>query len=416
MNGIGIIGAGIAGLQLALFLQQHDLPVTLYADRTADAIMAGRLPNTVGRFGHTRLREQALGVDHWGAPDQLAQGFHVRVGGEMPIAFDGRFQVPASTVDMRLYAGTLLQDFETRGGDVVIGAVDAVDVARLANHHDLMVVASGRGPLADMFPRIPEHTPFTSPQRMITAGYFHGLAGPGPLGAGINLVPGQGEIFHSRFQTFGGPVTNLLIEGVPGSEFAALRFMRYEDDPQRFEDYVLYLLRTYVPHAYAGVNRAEFGLTRPLDLVQGAILPTVRRPMIELDAGKFAIAIGDVFTQLDPVAGQGANTASVSAAILGEAILDEVAFDATFCRRVEQRLMAYAEPVSAWAAAILLPPPPHVIEFMVAASVNPAIADAFGEGFNRPVRMWNTLMTPQRTAAFLRRYGWTGMPTLALAA
>jgi glycine/D-amino acid oxidase-like deaminating enzyme len=59
MSGIGIIGAGIAGLQLALFLQQHDVPVTLYADRSADAILASRLPSTVGRFGRTRARERA---------------------------------------------------------------------------------------------------------------------------------------------------------------------------------------------------------------------------------------------------------------------------------------------------------------------------------------------------------------------
>ena len=33
MKNIGIVGAGVAGLQLGLFLRQHGIPATIYTDR-----------------------------------------------------------------------------------------------------------------------------------------------------------------------------------------------------------------------------------------------------------------------------------------------------------------------------------------------------------------------------------------------
>jgi 2-polyprenyl-6-methoxyphenol hydroxylase-like FAD-dependent oxidoreductase len=36
MTSIGIVGSGIAGLHLGLFLRQHGISATIYADRTPD--------------------------------------------------------------------------------------------------------------------------------------------------------------------------------------------------------------------------------------------------------------------------------------------------------------------------------------------------------------------------------------------
>lgn len=60
MTNIGIIGTGIAGLHLGLFLQQRDIEATLYADRTPDQLRNGRLMNNPVRFDHTRAREHML--------------------------------------------------------------------------------------------------------------------------------------------------------------------------------------------------------------------------------------------------------------------------------------------------------------------------------------------------------------------
>src|SRR5262249_22169778 len=65
MTTMGIVGAGVAGLHLALYLQKHGVPVTLYAERSPDEVRAGRLLNTQALLGAARARTVALGVNHW---------------------------------------------------------------------------------------------------------------------------------------------------------------------------------------------------------------------------------------------------------------------------------------------------------------------------------------------------------------
>jgi 2-polyprenyl-6-methoxyphenol hydroxylase-like FAD-dependent oxidoreductase len=405
VNSIGIVGSGIAGLHLALFLQQHSVPVTLYSDRTAEQIRASRLPSTVARFEHTRARERALGVDHWSALGHDVMWTRLYINGEPPLTFRGDVSQPWSFVDMRLYLATLLGDFEERGGEVIVGAVQASDVARLANEHDLVVVASGRASLTELFPRVPEHSPYTQPQRRLCAGYFHGIENPEPLGFYYTISPGQGEIFQAPFYSFEGRVSNLLFEAIPGQGLDVITQLRYQDDPRTFEATVLKLLREHVPIVYERVNPKEFGLTRPLDLLQGAITPTVRRGYLQLESGKFVVAIGDVHVLNDPLLGQGANAASHAAWVLGEAILNGSLYDELFCHGVEQRIWAYARPVTEWTNAALQPPP-HVIEVFVAAAQNKAVADQLVDNFNAPQRNWEVFSSPERAASFLRQFGW----------
>jgi flavin-dependent dehydrogenase len=144
MKNIGIVGSGIAGLQLALFLQKHGIDATLYSDKTPDQIRACRLGNTVARYHTTRERERWLGVEHWDYPDFGVFGGSMYIGGEQPIIWSGSFKHPASSVDMRVYQSALLEDFEARGGKVVLRELNADDVVKLSDQHDLMVIASGR--------------------------------------------------------------------------------------------------------------------------------------------------------------------------------------------------------------------------------------------------------------------------------
>src|SRR5262245_59082568 len=404
MKSIGIVGSGIAGLHLGLFLQKHGVDATVYSDRSPDQIRAGRLNNLVVRFDPTRERERALGVDHWEFPDFGVFGVQMRVGIEPLIAWNGSFKQPASSVDMRIYQSTLLEDFAARGGKLAIGALESSDVARLSGQHDLMVVASGRGSLTDMFPRDPARSPYEQPQRLLMGAFYRGLDFPDPLGVIYTISPGNGEIFQAPFTTFEGRVCSILFEGIPGQAFDVIMRMRYEDDPKKFEATALDLLREHAPPIYERVNPREFGVLRPLDVLQGAITPTVRRGYAPLGDGKFAMALGDMHMLHDPIIAQGANTASKCAWIMGEMLLEERSLDETFCRETERRLWEAGRAATEWTNATLQPPPPHVMELFAAAARSKALADELVDNFGAPERNWEIFGAPEGAAAFLTKH------------
>jgi hypothetical protein len=284
----------------------------------------------------------------------------------------------------------------------VLGALQAGDVERLAEAHDLMVVASGRGSLANMFPRLAALSPYSTPQRLGIGGLYRGIAYPQPLGIDVPIAPGHGEFLIAPLYSFEPHLTVIYIQIVRGGAFEVLRHLRYEDDPRGFHAAVLGLLRDYAPATYARIDPSAFELARPLDLAHAAITPTVRRGYIQLRNGRFAVALGDAHVLLDPITGQGANTASHAAWVLGEAIRDGDGFDEAFCQRVEQQIWAYAGPVAEACNARLRPPAAHVAELLVAAAHHKAIADAYANAFNRPDAFWEILSSPERTAAFLK--------------
>src|SRR5689334_5776200 len=111
MDNIGIVGAGIAGLHLALWLQQRGIVTTLYSERSPAELLAGSIPNFVVRFDQTRQFERALGVDHWDKTDSGVCGVQMVVGVQPPIRWQGTFQQRASAVDMRIFQAQLMEDF-----------------------------------------------------------------------------------------------------------------------------------------------------------------------------------------------------------------------------------------------------------------------------------------------------------------
>lgn len=405
MSNIGIVGSGIAGLQLGLFLQQRGVPVTIYSDRAPHEIQVGRLPNAVARFDHTQSRDRALGVHRWDLPDLGTPGVHFRINGDPPLAFYGAMTHPASFVDMRIYLATLLEEFAARGGPVHIGALQVADLTRLSAAHDMMVVASGRGSLTELFPRRPDRSPYTQPQRRLCVGLFRGIVAAEPRGLTYSISPGHGEIFQAPFFSFPGMVSSVLVEAIPGGGLEPITDMRYDDDPGRFEATLLHLLREHAPTIYERVDHREFGLVRPIDLLQGAITPTVRRGYAPLGNGKHAVAVGDVHIVNDPLLGQGANAGSHAAWTLGEAILAGGPFDEAFCQRVEDRIWEFARHPTEWTNAALQPPPPHAVAVFAAAAQNRAIADELVNNFGAPQRNWAIFGSPDGAAAFLERHG-----------
>lgn len=408
MPRIAIVGAGVAGLHLGLLLQQQGVDVTIYADRGPDEIRGARLPNTVSLVGTTRARERALGVNHWDAPEHDTVGVQLHINSDPPLAFRGKLAPPTLFIDMRIYLARLLEDFAARGGRVVLAALDQTGVKRIAPEHELVVVATGRAGLSDMFPRIPERSPFTQPQRSIFAGLFRGIRMADPAYFQFQVAAGQGEILEQQFLTFQGMVPALLIEGIPGGDIDRVTRMRHEDDPARFITALYEMLQEYAPLTRQRLDRDTFDVLGPLDTINGSITPTVRHGYAVLDGGKCAVALGDAHITHDPVAGQGANAASRAAWVLGELLLDRVrqgsALDEAFCAQAEQRLWEVLQPSTSFTNAMLGPATPHAIDVFVAAAQNPAIADGFVDNFNYPDRLWACLGSAEGAERFLASF------------
>jgi len=402
MTSIGIVGTGISGLQLALTLQQQGVDTTLYAERTPDEIRGSRLMNAVSRFGPTLARERALGVAHWADHPTNYRHINVSVTGT-PVAFAGHMREQVGNVDFRVYLAQLLEDYMARGGSVAHGRRGVDDIVAGTVDHDLTVVAAGRESVAEFFPRVPERSPFTAPQRRLCAFLVHGVGPADPFGAEITLVPEVGEVFVLPFLSRHGAVTAIGVEAIPGGPLEPLVDLRYDEDPAAFEALVLDLLRRHAPRTYERIDHAAFAVTGPTDILQGAIVPTVRKPYCEVAPGRFVVAVGDAYVANDPVGGQGANLGSRSAAVMAEAILRDVAYDEWFCRGLARDLWAAAEPVVRFNNAFLAPPPPHLEAILGAAMAHQPVADAFVNLWADPAGMWRTIATPERAAAFVAR-------------
>lgn len=401
MKRIAIIGGGISAVTLALRLQQLGVEATVYTDSSMDELRPGPLLNTVARFHPTLERERTLGVDHWRGAGHGFRRFDVSVGPPVSAQFTGRTADAVEAVDFRVLLPRWVEDFVRRGGEVVCGLMprDPYEVERLADGHDLVVVAVGRRSMSPLFPVDRARSPYEGPQRLLLAALVEGLALPDPLALSFNVSPGAGELFQMPILTASGLGTNILIEAVPGGPLADI-VTRDRDEPG-FIPGVLDALATHAPAIAARVDPARFRVRSRRDVLQGAITPAVRHAYAQLHDGAPALAIGDAWITNDPITGQGANLASHCAFVAADAIAEGGPYDQRWGARTEAAMWKYAGPVTAWTNGFLQPPPPHVLELLQAATEHPAVADAFASGFAAPVELASALANADSTAAFI---------------
>ena len=412
---IGIVGAGIAGLHLALYLQKHGVDATIITDRAPEDYRNSRLLNTVAHHHVTIAREDYLGVNHWSDPkDHYYYHDHV-FNFPQPLRFRGDFSRPSRAVDYRIYLPALMNDFARRGGRIEYRRIEEGDIAPLVAGFDLLVVSTGKGPLGQLFSYRPEHTPYAQPQRRLCVGLYTGVRQPDPMNVTLSVSPGHGEMIVIPTITFDGVANALLMENVPGGDMEELATLSYDDNPRHFLDVLLGKLEKHHPTTYDRIDTSRFGLAQPQDLLQGGVVPTVRSTVVEFDGGKCAIALGDVHSIVDPMMGQGANVASYAAFVLGEEIVNSDVLDARFCEKVDLKRQDRVLAASRW-TNIMLQPPSEALGMLIGTmSQNPALANEFTENFNYPDRQWDGVSTPARIHAWIDRMSAPLEPVRAIA-
>jgi 2-polyprenyl-6-methoxyphenol hydroxylase-like FAD-dependent oxidoreductase len=393
---IGILGAGVAGLHLGLLLRKHGVDATIITDRSGEAVATMPLMNTVAHHHVTLEREAMLGIQRWSDRDCHYFCHHHYFGFPEPIVFQGDFASPSRAVDYRIYLPALMEDFAKSGGRIEIRQIGIDDIASLGARFDLLVVSTGKGALGQLFPHVPEKSPYDKPQRRLCVGLYMGVRDMPLRGVTLSVSPGHGELIEIPTLTFGGMATALLMENVPGGDLEELSKFDYKKSPKAFIQMLLEKLEKHHPAIYDRIDTASFNLCRPTDLLQGGIVPTVRQGFAPIDDGKFAIAVGDVHSVVDPMMGQGANVASYSACVIGDEIVNNDVFDERFCEKADRSREDRVLAASRWTNMMLAPPTEHLGALIYSMSKNRRLADAFTENFNFPERQWDRIASPTR--------------------
>jgi len=408
MPEVAVVGAGVGGLHLSLLLQQRQVPVTLYAERPPDEMrQSPRLVNTAGHWVPTRERERELGVNYWDDEFPRVATLNVTVGGGLPLQFSADLGKGPIAVDYRVVMPRLLEDFVERGGQVVYGGVARESLEEMSEKHDLVVVSSGRGTMTELFPKIESRSPYSRPQRVLQISACRGVnLGTGTSSINYELVPGVGELLLFPYLTADGLFSIVYISAAADGPVPQLLNADLAGDPARDELNSVFrrVVTEHFPWSAERFDWDAFSTVGPRYDIAGAITPTVRRPYAQLDNGRWVLAVGDVHTVNDPLLGQGANSASATAFIVGGAIVeDPFGFDEAWCERVAERMWARAGGAVSFTNTLLqVPPAPQVVELLAAASQSQELAETVGDFFGDPVMARNVLATPDRTRTAIK--------------
>ena len=401
---VAIVGNGYGALHLALRLQRDGHDAHLFSDRTSRQLLASKLANTACHFGSTRQSDAALGVDFWREPRYAIKMFRVYLGLPQPVRFETVLNKPGYMIDHRVYQSRLLDEFASRGGKTTYRNIEQKDLGELSEAHEAVVVATGKSGLQNLFDRIEEYCPYSTPQRLLCSALYDGFDFQEMTGVNVQVAPGVGEMFEYPAASLNGKYKIVFFFfAIPGGPLQPVVDTKYDADPGKFQLTVLEVIKQFFPDSYARIDRDKFGVERPEDVVQGGITPSLRRAYAKLPNGKFVVALGDVHSVSDPIMGQGANAAIRSADMLADLFAEDgLAVDEWFCTRYDRRTLEYNEAVQGWNNIMLrLPPEQHILKFLLTAANNKTVADDFGSMFDQPLKAWRVFSSAARTEAYL---------------
>ena len=404
---IAVVGAGQAGLQLALGLVSEGFEVRLVTDRSGDDIRNGRVLSTQCIFATALQAERDLGANLWESECPQIHGIRYSVGmpdGTLAVQFAGKLDAYAQSVDQRLKMPGWIDLLEDRGGTIDYHPVDSDYAEELAVQHDLVVIASGKGEfareLATIFRRIDAESPYDRPQRELAVAYVHDMEPLDPPSCfSISIVPKLGEYFVGPALSVSGPCWTMCLEAIPGGPMDVFRDASLDDG-----DAWLRLCTSVLEHFFPweAERCARIRLTDEKGTLKGALTPVVRERVGRLRSGALVLGVGDAVVLNDPLVGQGANNAAKGATLVARelAVRGDGVYDEEFLRHVGD---LYLERVR-WSTRftnMMLNPPRHVGDIFEAGAQSPAFADVLANGTNEPATLFPWLETREGVRQYL---------------
>jgi flavin reductase (DIM6/NTAB) family NADH-FMN oxidoreductase RutF len=404
MKRIAIIGAGQSGLQLGLGLLGSGYEVTVYSERSAEEIQNGRVMSSQCMFDSALETERNLSLNYWEekCPRVEGIGFAVPdfVGGKV-IDWAAPLDNFAQSVDQRIKIPRWMAEFRKRGGDLRIKAADIGDLESCTSSHDLVIVASGKGAIGQLFQRDAERSPFSEPQRVLALTYVKGMRPREPYPAVcFNLVPNVGEYFVFPALTTTGPCEIMVFEGILGGPMDCWTDVK---TPAEHLARSMQILESFMPWEAARCREIE--LTDDNGILIGRVVPTVRHPVGILPSRRKVLAMADAVVLNDPITGQGSNNAARCAEIYLESIVErggEPADQEWMRQTFDRYWTGYARWVVDW-TNLLLKPPAHVIRLLDCAGKIATVASAFVNGFDDPRTLFPWFMDAAEADNFVEQ-------------
>lgn len=404
MRKIMIVGAGQSGLQLALGLQAKGYDVTVASNRTPDDIARGKVMSSQCMFDASLQAERDLGLNFWekDCPPVEGIGFavpHPQVPGEKALAWSHRLDQPAQSVDQRVKIPGWMAEFTKRGGTILYQEAGIPELEAWSQAYDLVIVAAGKGAIAQLFERDAAKSPYDQPQRALALTYVTGMT-PRPEYSAVNfnLIPGVGEYFVFPALTTTGPCEIMVFEGVPGGPMDCWSEVK---TPAEHLARSKQILQQFLPWEAARCER--IALTDDNGVLAGRFAPTVRKPVGRLPSGRLVMGMGDAVLLNDPITGQGSNNAAKFAQAVQREVLaqGDAPFDAAFMQRSFDTFWAYGSHVVNWTNAMLMPPPAHAMAVLGACAAHSQAARRFVNGFNDPRDYAEFFMAPAKAEAYV---------------
>lgn len=393
---VTIVGAGQAGLTLGFGLLRYGYAVTIVSDRSPDQVRRGRVTSSQCMFDMANGIERSLGLNFWDEQCPEIAGMRVSAFAptDPPVLFNqwsARFDRPARSVDQRVKMSAWMAEFERRGGRLVI---DTASVATLEQHcrtSDLVIVAAGKGEIAQLFERDASRSPFTRPQRSLAMLYVSGLERPdGDALVEFNVVPEVGEYLSYPALAESGPCDIMLFEANPDGP---MDIWGGAADGSELLARAQAVLAKYFPSE--GDRARAVSLIDENATLVGRLTPTVRQPVATLPSGALVMGMADVTVVNDPITAQGANNATKCADVYLRAITRHIgAFDEQFMQTAFDEFWTYAGPATDFTNQFLSPTPDHARALHIAAAQFPEIGRRFAECMNDPRDATDWILDP----------------------
>ena len=406
MRRIAIVGAGQAGLQLALGLLAKGYHVTLATNRNGEDIRNGKVMSSQCMFNAALQSERDLGLNFWEDQCPAVEGIGLAVPdpekpNEPLFSWSTRLDRYAQSVDQRLKMPVWMDEVVKRGGEVIIQDVGVAELELLSTTHDLVLLAAGKGEIVNLFEKDAERTQFQQPQRALSLTYVKGMTPMSPFSrVSFNLIPGVGEYFVFPCLTTTGPCEIMVFEGIPGGPMDCWQGITSAE--QHLEK-SLELVNRYVPWEAERCRSVE--MTDDKGFLSGRFTPMVRKPVLTLPSGRKVFGMADALVVNDPITGQGSNNAAKCSKVYLDAIVARGAqdFGPDWMHDTFEQYWSYAQHVVKWTNTMLTPPPQHLLELLGAASQSQPLASAIANGFDDPRTFAPWWFDAQSCQAFIQK-------------